>query len=416
MLTPEYLLRISEGAEAIADELHVAIMNRIIERIMLRLMRGEEYILTAADKWQIETLQEAGFLIEEIQKEIADKTKLQQTEIKAAFEHAGVTTLVYDDTIYQKAGLSPIPLRQDPYLTRLMQRDYEATLGEWTNFTGTLPKAGQDAYVKAVDTAYHLTTSGAVSYTEAVKEAVKEAAKSGVKVRYDSGHEDTIETATLRAVRTGVAQMAGHVQVARMKEMGQNLVVTSSHLGARPTHEVWQGKVFSVDWKTMNRLYPLMQIPTPTTSVKSEYPDFIKETGYGEVDGLCGCNCRHSFYPFFEGDHNPFEQFDSEENKERYALEQKQRAMERRIRKTKRELVNMKAALDACTDEQARFALDLEYQKVASRLRSQNNSYKLFCAQHNLKELSDRLSIAEWNRAQASAANGAATRHANSKK
>ena len=32
-----------------------------------------------------------------------------------------------------------------------------------------------------------------------------------------------------------------------------------------------------------------------------EYPDFIKTTGYGLVDGLHGANCRHSFSPFYPG-------------------------------------------------------------------------------------------------------------------
>jgi len=31
------------------------------------------------------------------------------------------------------------------------------------------------------------------------------------------------------------------------------------------------------------------------------YPDFIKTTGYGDVAGLCGANCRHSFGPYIEG-------------------------------------------------------------------------------------------------------------------
>ena len=63
MLTPEYLLNISEGAEEIAEYLHADIMNRIIERIMIRLNRGEEYLVTSRDKWQIEILQEAGYLV-----------------------------------------------------------------------------------------------------------------------------------------------------------------------------------------------------------------------------------------------------------------------------------------------------------------------------------------------------------------
>lgn len=90
MLMPDYLLRISEGAEDIAEQLHQEIVSRIIERIMLRIGRGDDYILTAQDKWQLEVLSDAGYLLEDIQKEIASKTKLQQAEIKAAMEEAGV--------------------------------------------------------------------------------------------------------------------------------------------------------------------------------------------------------------------------------------------------------------------------------------------------------------------------------------
>jgi hypothetical protein len=32
-----------------------------------------------------------------------------------------------------------------------------------------------------------------------------------------------------------------------------------------------------------------------------EYPDFIQSCGWGEVDGICGVNCRHSFSPFYPG-------------------------------------------------------------------------------------------------------------------
>ena len=78
MLTPEYLQRITEGAEEISSSLHRNIMDMIIERIMKRLGRGEDYLLTQTDRWQIQVLQESGELLEDIQKEIADKTKLQQ--------------------------------------------------------------------------------------------------------------------------------------------------------------------------------------------------------------------------------------------------------------------------------------------------------------------------------------------------
>lgn len=63
MLTPEYLQRITEGAEEISSSLHRTIMDMIIERIMKRLGRGEEYLLTQTDRWQIQVLQESGELL-----------------------------------------------------------------------------------------------------------------------------------------------------------------------------------------------------------------------------------------------------------------------------------------------------------------------------------------------------------------
>ena len=74
MLSPEYLLRVSEGGEEIAESLHNDIIEKMVDRIATRLDRGDNYILTAQDKWQIEVLQEAGYLREDIEKILAQKT------------------------------------------------------------------------------------------------------------------------------------------------------------------------------------------------------------------------------------------------------------------------------------------------------------------------------------------------------
>ena len=396
MLNPDYLLRISEGSEEIASQLHNEIIKRIVNRIMLRIGRGETYLLTSQDQWQISTLQQAGYLLEDIQQEIAKATKLQQEEIAEAMEDAGVTALEYDDKIYRNVGLSPKPLTQSPELIRLMQRNYEATLHEWTNFTRTMADEAQRLFINQLDMAYTLVSTGALSYTQAVKEVLNNIVSDGVVVNYPSGHSDTIETATLRAVRTGVSQATAQIQIARMDEMDVDLVITSSHLGARPSHQVWQGKVFS-------------------RSGRGKYPPFEASTGYGTVTGLCGANCRHSFSPFFEGMDNPFEQYDSEENRKQYEKEQRQRTLERRIRNTKREVMGLKESVDSCKDDKAKFTLDLDYQKKAALLAKQNKAYQEYCEQNNLRPLSDRIQIARWDRKQAAAARGAAQRYNNSK-
>ena len=263
MLSPEYLRRITEGSEQIAEELHQYIISEIVSRMMARIGRGEDYILTNADAWRIRTLQESGELLEDILAELSKYTKRQQEELKEAFEDAGITALDYDDKIYKAAGLSPVPLEQSPAMIRLMERNMLATMGEWKNFTRTTASAAQRLYIEQCDLAYNHVMTGAVGYTQAIKEAVNNVVKDGVYVEYinkETGKKrrDTIETAVARSVRTGVAQACADIQLARMKEMGYGLVLTSAHIGSRPSHEVWQGQVFSIDWEKLKEIKPYL--------------------------------------------------------------------------------------------------------------------------------------------------------------
>ena len=393
MLTPEYLLHAVEPAEEIADQLHTDIVNRIVERILIRFKRGDSYILTPLDKWQIETLQQAGFLLEDIQKEIAASTGHMQSEIAEAMEDAGVRALDYDDSIYRKAGFDPVPLVQSPYLINIMQRDFEATGAEWSNFTRTTANAAQQAFIQACDDAYHQAIAGMVSPSQAVREALEKIIDEGVYVNYPTGHRDTIETATARAVRTGISQASAHIQTARMDEFDVDLVLVSSHLGARPTHHVWQGKIYS------------------RSGTDEKYPDFVSSTGYGTGEGLCGWNCRHNFGPYFEGMGNPFEQYDSEENLKQYKMEQRQRTLERRIRDTKRQAMGWKTAMDAEDDPVKKVEYESKYQRKAALLQKQNAAYNQYCKDNDLKKRSDRISIAKWDRKQAAQARAAARKY-----
>ena len=390
MLSPDYLARIMEGAEEVASQLHTDIVNDIVKRIMIRLDRGDPYVLTATDKWQIETLMEAGYLREDIVNDIARRTRLQKNVIRQAFIDSGVRNLAFDSAVYAAAGISEIPLEESPALIRILQTMYERTLGEWVNITQTTADASQRAFIRLCDKAYVQVMSGSISRSEAVRRAVEEIAKDGVSITYPSGHTDTIEVATARAVRTGITQSAAQVTLERAHENGIDLVLTSSHFGARPTHAVWQGKVFHVGGAT------------------DKYPDLVEATGYGDVAGLCGANCRHSIVPYIEGiTQNPFEQFDSEENRKQYEREQEQRAIERNIRKVKREVQALQTALDNASAE-TKPGLEAQYKKRSQRLAELNKRYKDFCEKNDLKTRQERLHIAGWTRQNASKAAGAA--------
>lgn len=406
MLTPEYLFRVTEGAEKISSDMHRNIMNMIIERMMARLGRGEDYLLTATDRWQIQVLQESGYLLEDIHKEIADKTKKQESELKSVFEEAGIKAIERDDAIYRAVGLSPTPLLQSPALIRILERDYNSTLGEWQNLTRTTANEAQKLFINEVDNAYRMVSSGAVSYTKTVRDAVERIAKQGVKISYPSGREVSIESATMTAVRTGVGQCAGAVAMKRMEEMDWDIILVSAHVGARtgdsgnnPTnHFWWQGKFYS------------------RTGLDKRFPDFRTTTGYGTVTGLCGVNCRHSFGAG-DGENNPYHNLDlsSEDNIKAEERAKKQRLLERRIRNSKRELQNLQTAIDECGDDKLKFELQQGYDRKSEVLRRQNKQYQQFCKDNGLKEYAERLRIAQWDRSQAVKSAKAAQRYLNAK-
>ena len=155
MLDPHYLQQIADGAENIASQLHEYIIRQIVDRMMIRIGRGDDYLLTSSDAWRIQVLQDSGYLLQDITAELAKYTKRQEKEIKAAMEEAGVKALEYDDKIYQAAGLSPMPLTQSPALIRLMERNYNATLGEWRNMTRSTAEAAQKLFLNECDFAYN---------------------------------------------------------------------------------------------------------------------------------------------------------------------------------------------------------------------------------------------------------------------
>lgn len=404
MLEPHYLQQIADGAEQIASELHEYIIRQIIDRMMIRIGRGESFLLTSSDRWRIEVLQDSGYLLEDITAELSKYTKRQEKEIKAAMEEAGVKALEYDDKIYRAAGLSPVPLTQSPALIRLMERSYNATLGEWRNMTRTTAQAAQRQFINECDMAYNKVMSGAVAYNQAVREAVEAAVSGGVYVNYPTGHRDTIETATARAVRTGIAQAAGGISIKRMEEMDWDIILVSAHIGARTgdggknpgNHLWWQGQFYS------------------RTGKDKRFPDFYKSTGYGTGEGLCGWNCRHSVGSG-DGVNNPYKDIQTADNIRMEKLEQRQRALERRVRKTKREVMGLQEAVEKCQDEGAKAELQKSLERKSYLLSRQNKAYNEFCGKNNLRPLQERLQVAKWSREQAAKARGAARRYSRSK-
>lgn len=397
MLTPQELLEIVDTLHPQLDTLNQWITADLISRLMARLGRGEEFLLTGTDQWQLEVYKSAGGHYEALEREIKRFTKKTDAEVKAIFEDAGIRAWAADDAFYVAHGLESVPLAQSEYMIRLLTDTYQRTNGEIHNFTRTTAKASQQQLINVLDTAHFKVMSGAQSYTQAVKDAVNDIISNQAKVHYPTGHVDTIETAVLRAVRTGVGQASGNMAMQGMIERDWDLIRTSAHIGARygdggenpSNHFWWQGKLFSRTGKTPGYLL------------------FEEATGYGTGEGLCGWNCRHSFGPG-DPDHNPYADFDAEENKKVYDLSQQQCKAEARIRQQKLKVLGLREAVDAAEDTAVKATLQDEYNKAALKLQRYNQAYNSFCEDNNLHKLNDRITVAKWTRSEAAKATAAA--------
>lgn len=400
MMTPEELQVIGETLYPYIEKLNQWIVNRIVEAIMTRIGRGEAKMLSASDIWRYQVYQDTGGNDEELLQQIASFTKSLESEVKQIFEDAGITAFNADSKAIAAAGKTPIE-KMSPRMVEIMTDAYKRTMGECRNFTRTTATQTQTQLISALDSAYWKVQSGADSYTSAVKSAVLEVSDLQARVRYPSGHVDTLEVAILRAVRTGTAQATGNMTLQRTLEEGWNHVRISEHLGARvhetnpiANHAGWQGKVYQIEGES------------------EDYPNLEKSTGYpNDPLGLEGYNCRHSFGPFLPGvSILPESRIDSEENKQRCEDERKMRSLERAIRESKTRLLALQKGIDTATDTDAQAALQAEYDRSALKLQRQNAAYDKFCKDNGLKKLPDRISIAKWGRSEAAKATAAANR------
>ena len=392
MLTANYLMNVAEPLVDLWSQVESDIMADISRRLAKNA--GS---LTETAKWQMLKMREMGVLQTDISEALAQATKLSQKQTYQMVVDACSKALAFDDAMYVKAGYAPIPLAQSAALMDVVMAGVRKTNNLMRNFTNTTAQTATMAFENALDRAYLQVSSGAFSYTEALIRTIRDLAQQGIeKIAYPSGHTDRMDVAARRALITGLNQTTAELQLARMDELQTDLIETSSHAGARPTHAQWQGQVFS-------------------RVGRGKYENFYDATGYGTGDGLCGWNCYYSFFPYFEGiSKQAFERDPAarlgKTNDQVYEESQRQRYLERQIRDARRECAAYSSARDAATDPQARAALDAQFQQASVRLKNREKALDDFCAQTGRTKLVDRLYVPSYNRSVSSRASWAAKR------
>ena len=213
MLTPDCLKNVADDAINIYSKLEDSIIKDVVRRL-----KNTDFEMTESARFQIRIAQEAGLLYDEIVEEVAKYSGVSEKIVKKTFENSAIEALKYDDKIYKKQGLNPIPIKQQTTMLNLLKNTLNKTNGSLYNLTLTTANTSQEKFIEVCNDAYMQISSGAFDYNTAIRKAIKQFG-DGVQVEYDSGYRLNIKSAVKRAVMTGVNQTALKMQEVRAEEM-----------------------------------------------------------------------------------------------------------------------------------------------------------------------------------------------------
>lgn len=338
MLSPNDLEYIADDIIDVYSKLN----ERIVEDIARRLVNAGT--MTESARWQIQVAQEAGLLYDNVLEMVSDNMELSKKTVNKIFKDAAIESLEFDDTIYKKAGLNPIPIMQSENMLNILKAGLSKTNWNISNLCMTTVADAQDIFTSALDEAYLDVISGAFDYNTAIFNAIEKVSAEGTHIVYPSGYKSKLDVAVRKNVVTGISQTTGTMQLERAHEMKNDLMEITAHEGARPTHALWQGKIVSLSGR----------------------PGYLSLTdiGYGKPDGFKGINCRHDWFPFYEGisqraySDKELKNLDNQtvryngQDIKIYDARQMQRGMEANIRELKRELAGYNGILTSNTDNQ----------------------------------------------------------------
>lgn len=311
----------------------------IFSDIIGRLSQFED--ITRTTDWEISRLYELGESKKAIKKKIKEALNLSDAEIDRIYSTILAEDYARYKPIYEERGMDFIPFSENKQLQQMIEGLKNQTKEEFRNITQSLGFAVKNPdgtksftpiakyYQNVLDRAETGILSGAFDYNTMIRQATKELTNSGLRtVEYASGWSNRVDVAARRALLTGFNQVVAKITEDSAEKLGTDYFEITYHIGARPTHQPWQGRVYSRE-------------------------ELETVCGYGEVDGLKGANCYHDFHPFFKGiskriySDEELDRMNSEENTPKkyngkqyttYEALQRQRRLETTLRAQRQEI------------------------------------------------------------------------------
>ena len=387
-MTPNEIEYIPQKLTRLFRGLQLDVLNDLVKRISVNRD------ITSTSDWEITRLYELGTAKEVIKRTIQRTLKLSTAEIDHIYSAVLSEEYVRYEPVYKKLGKSFVPFKENKQLQQLIRGVEKQTKGELKNITQSLGFAVKQldgsvvyqplskGYQQILDKAMMSLTTGVYDYNTVIKKAVVDLSNSGLRsVEYMTEqpdgivtiHSNRVDVAARRALMTGFNQVVGRITEDNAEKLGAEYFEVTWHRGARPTHQLWQGRVYTKE-------------------------QLVTVCGYGDVAGLKGANCRHDFNPFFpEIDKRLYtdEQLDkmnAEENTPReykgkeytvYQATQRQRQLESRMRVKREEIALLESG----------GASDEEIDAKKARYHAISSEYAQFSKAMSLPQQRERINI-----------------------
>lgn len=404
------MLRYQQAAETI-DSVYIDLEAQIMQNIARHLRDWEEPIDT--DVWLMKKLAEIGKLNKENIKLIAQMSGISFNAAERMLNELAEEAIQSMEPGFRylaRQGFADeaVEVAKSKNVKQVMN-NLQKQAKDALNLTNTtmlhkakdafvtLAMATAEEAVKIMNNNAAAVVTGAESRQQALRKTIQQFNKKGITGFVDKkGRNWTPEAYVNMCMRNTAKNVGDEVQTARCKDYGINLIIISSHSGARPKCAKDQGKIFDLNNGS--------GITKDLNGREIEYYPW-NSSSYGEPDGILGINCHHHKFPFVPGVsvQRYFPTKDFEENDKLYKETQVQRALERDIRKQKRECM----LYDGTGDKDA-------FEEAAVKLKAKEAKLKQYVDDHEfLHRRKDREQVVGFDKrisAEAVAANKAYTK------
>lgn len=235
-----------------------------------------------------------------------------------------------------KLKVNMTPFKENKELQQLIDGIKRVCKDDINNITGTIGFVGKDAtfvslneaYHRASDYAFNMVSTGALDYNTAVKNATQDLINKGIKtINYDSGVVTDVGAAVRRNVISSIGNLTNEISQKNHDELNATGWEISAHFACAPDHEDIQGKQYTnEEFETLND--SLKRHIGTLNCGHIAYPIFINKSKpvYSEEE-LTEMKNRNYDGVYYEGKHYTS-----------YEATQKQRQIERTIRKQKQKV------------------------------------------------------------------------------